>query len=393
MASVRSSVRSGFIWASLALSLAAAATVRAQETPADTAQVLERIARDLRDSGRTELTEALLELIAERYPGTESARFADSILDAIRAPRTARAGRNHMIAWNTIYGVWLGVALPLTFDEDPDESALGLGLLILPPTAFLIAKRFSDNSQVTRAQAAGQTFGSLWGTFQGFGWKEVLDIGRSQDCFVDLFPGQTFCFDDDSETAGFAMGVVGGVAGLALGHVLARNLEPGTMTAVGHGATWGTWFGAALGILADQEDDALLTWSLMGGNIALVATALGAPAMNLRPGQAWLITAGGLAGLVAGFGVDLLAEFDDDKGAVVPPLLGSALGIAATFAAVQKSNRELNVPIQASLLEITDGSPRVGIPVPLPNLTRSFDRNGRSRYAPGMRLGLFSATF
>lgn len=377
----------------LALALAPGAVkVGAQETPADTAQVLERVARSVRDAGRTELAEALFEWIAQRYPGTASARFADSILDASRAPRTAHAGRNHMIAWSTVYGAWLGVALPRVFDEDPDESAFGAGLLILPPTAFFMAKIFSDNRQVTRTQAAGQTFGSLWGTFQGFGWKNVLDIGRRQECFFDEFTGQTFCFDDDSETAGFAMGVVGGVAGLALGHVLARNLEPGTMTAIGHGATWGTWFGAALGILADQEDDALLTWSLMGGNIALVATAIGAPTMNLRSGQAWLITAGGLAGLVAGLGVNLLAELDD-KDAVVPPLLGSAFGMAATFAIVRKSNRELNVPIQVSLLEITDGNPRVGIPVPLPDFTRLLDRNGQSRHAPGMRFGLFSATF
>ncbi|MFQ5550735.1 MAG: tol-pal system YbgF family protein, partial [Gemmatimonadales bacterium] len=258
----------------LALSLASgAATLRAQETPADTARVLEQIARNLRDSGRTELAEALLELITQRYPGTESARLADSLLGAIRGPGTARAGRNHMIAWSTIYGAWLGVALPLTFDEDPGESAFGAGLLILPPTAFLLAKIFSDNNQVTRAQAAGQTFGSLWGTFQGFGWKDVLDIGRTEQCFFDSFSGQTFCSDNDSETAGFAMGVAGGIAGFAVGHVLARNLDPGTMTAIGHGANWGSWFGAALGILADQEDDALLTWSLMGGNIALVGTA------------------------------------------------------------------------------------------------------------------------
>jgi hypothetical protein len=57
-----------------------------------------------------------------------------------------------------------------------------------------------EKSAITDGQAGIIQFGSFWGTWQGFGWQSVLDIGEEEFCDVDV------CYTSDSDTAPWADG-------------------------------------------------------------------------------------------------------------------------------------------------------------------------------------------
>src|SRR5690606_5243231 len=129
----------------------------------------------------------------------------------------------------------------------------GLGLLLGAPAGFLAARAYGNRTMPTDGQARALTFGGLWGTWQGFGWSEVLDLGQEEYCEPPEFGG--YCYDtgDDTSTRTLAA-VVGGLAGIGTGALLARKPIPaGTAAAVTLSGFWGTWFGWGAGYMADQE--------------------------------------------------------------------------------------------------------------------------------------------
>jgi hypothetical protein len=93
------------------------------------------------------------------------------------------------------------------------------------------------------------------------------------------------------------------------------------------GSIWGSWYGVATAIAADVDDDAGLTWALMGGNLGLVASALATRNWKMSAGRVRIISAAGLGGGVAGLGLDLLADVHDEATAVLIPAITSALGL------------------------------------------------------------------
>lgn len=106
-------------------------------------------------------------------------------------------------------------------------------------------------------------------------WRAVLDLG-SWGIYGDYG-----CYEDTSAKAPWVAGILGGLAGVGTGAALARTRASGheTSTAVELGSLWGTWFrlASALALGTDEpEEDAALTWALLGGNGGLIASALGA---------------------------------------------------------------------------------------------------------------------
>ncbi|MBI4543766.1 MAG: hypothetical protein HY703_01050 [Gemmatimonadetes bacterium] len=319
----------------LLLTLLRPAPAGAQVTAADSAAVLYGLAARLEAEGRAELAESLLELIRERYPLTPVAGEADRRLAALRAGRRDRSGRVELVVWSTLYGAWLGMAVPGALGADQAE-AYGLGLLLGAPATFLLSNAYSRAHGVSEGRARAITLGGTWGTWQGFGWGEVLDLGEEQHCTQGGFNQPEYCYTETSTAARFASMIAGGLAGIAAGGLAARSREisPGTATVVNFGALWGSWYGLASGIVLDAEqgndgDDRLLAWTLAGGNLGLLATALLAPRWQLSRGRARLISIAGVAGLVAGFGLDLLLTVDDETAAFLIPMATSAAGLAA----------------------------------------------------------------
>ena len=157
---------------------------------------------------------------------------------------------------------------------------------------------------------------------------------------------------------------------------------------------WGTWFGVAGGVLLDLDDDDLLAATLVGGDVALLTTALLAPGWNVTRGRARMVSIAGVLGGLAGVGLDLVAQPDDEKVAIALPLAGSVLGLVLGAAATRDSAvpRALEAAADGSLLRYEDGRLGVGLPTPLPTLVPT-DRPGSSGWAPALAFEVFRASF
>ncbi|MHB1191523.1 MAG: tetratricopeptide repeat protein [Longimicrobiales bacterium] len=367
----------------------------AQVSPADSAEVLLDAASRFSSQGRHDVADALYRLIAERFPSTPAAEVARLRLGAARAAGTAGSGRVELQVWSTLYGLWLGIAVPGALGADESEP-YGLGLLLGGPAGFFAGKQIAGSRDLTEGQARAITLGGTWGTWQGFGWAEVLDLGQEEVCFDDEF-GRN-CYDEgDSSEEKFAAMILGGVAGIAAGAALSsRPISPGVATAVNFGSLWGTWFGFGFGYLADLEEDALLAATLLGGNVGLAATALKAPDWNPTRSRARIVSIYGVIGGLSGLGVDLLTQPDDEKVAMAIPLAGSIAGLALGMMNTRRFDAAepapAGTPPGGALLNLSEGNWRLGAPLPHPRVLELDGPRGLVR-RPALGLTLVHARF
>ncbi len=365
--------------------------VRAQVTRADTAAVLLRAAEVFQGEGRWEVAEALFQHIGERFPDTSAGARA---LEALRRPAAGRVSRSSQVelqVWSTLYGAWLGIAVPGAFGAD-DPGPYGAGLLVGGPAGFLAGRALARSRALSEGQVRAITFGGTWGTWQGFGMAELLDWGEKEVCDLD------FCYVDDSngEEVLKAM-VLGGLAGIGTGVFLARKpISSGVATTANFGALWGTWFGVAGGILAGLEGDDLLAATLLAGNGGLVSSALMAPTWNLTRERARLISIAGVIGALGGVGLDLIVQPDDEKVAMALPLLGSVagLGLGAVWTAdpPSPSRAQAEAGPGAPLLSLEGNRWRLDPPGPFPTVALRDGPRGPVA-EPALGLTLFRARF
>lgn len=364
-----------------------------QPTAADSAAILLETAGRFQSEGQSDVARALYRLVAERFPDTPAGARARAFLAVVRDEGIAGNGRVELQVFSTLYGLWLGVAIPGAFGAEEPEP-YGVGLLLGGPAGFMAGKAIARSRALTEGQARAVTLGGSWGTWQGAGWANVLDLGTSEECFFDEYSGGEICYENgDTSEETFAAMIVGGVAGIAAGTVLSRRaISPGVATAVNFGALWGTWFGFAGGFLADLEDDALLASTLLGGDAGLLVTALGAPRWNPSRSRARLVSIYGVIGALSGLGLDLLTQPDDEKVAVGIPLAGSILGLALGVGATRDYDARLEGGPQAppgsgALLSLRDGSWSVHAPLPHPVMVERPGPRGVERSAAiGVRL-------
>jgi hypothetical protein len=303
------------------------------------------------------------------------------------------------MVWATTFGAWMGVAVPATFGAD-GAGAYGAGLLVGGPAGFLGARAYSKSQPLSAGQVRAITFGSLWGTWQGFGLLELLDIGENEYCDFD------YCYTDGPDSqAVFGSLLIGGLAGTLGGALLARKPIPsGVAAAVNFGALWGTWFGVAGGILADLEGDALLASAFLAGDAGLLATGLMAPGWEMSRNRARLISISGVVGGIAGAGLDLIAQPDDEKVAIGIPLAGSIIGLVVGANLTKDMDRPRGLGSSAlndfaeildgesSLLSFRGGRFSLGMPAPYPTLVPVETDRGSS-YKPALGFTLLDSRF
>ncbi len=360
--------------------LVVAVPAQAQVTRADTAAVLLDAARTFEAEGRLDLAEDLFQAVAERFADTEAGVTAVGALEAVQAMRAAGRGQAGYVAWSTIFGAWLGVAVPAAFGaEDPEPY--GLGLLIGAPAGFFGSRAYGKATDMTVGTSRTITFSWMWGTWQGLGWQAALDLG------------------EDDDQAPWIAAVVGGVTGYAAGIAATRawNVTPGASEMLWHSSIWGTGYGFALGFLADLEGDDLLASTLIGGNVGLLASIPASNAWNPTSGQVRIVSVAGLAGAVAGLGVDLLFSVDSDKTAVAIPTVGATIGLLGGAAITAGDDpgptpEEDTRGFQAALLQLDRGV-HLGVPAPMPVLRSRLMPDGRTEWDPGVSVTLFQAAF
>lgn len=375
--------------------------IAGQVTRADSAAVLLHAARTFQEEGRTAVAEALFRHITDRFGDTRAADEARLALLELPAESSAEGARVELMVWATSYGAWLGVATAGAFGAD-DPGPYGAGLLLGGPGGFLAGRVLARSRSLSEGQVRAITFGSLWGTWTGYGVMEVMDWGEEKVCPQDL--GYCYRRSRDIQDVFRAL-VLGGLAGTVTGAILARNpISSGTATTVNFGALWGSWFGLAGGVLADLEGDPLLTSTLIGGNAGLVATASLASTWNLSRNRARLISIAGVIGGLAGAGLDLMIQPDDAKVAMGIPLAGSIVGLAAGAALTTGWDRRGpagpgggkdadGAPgLGGSLLGFRDGHVHLGIPSPFPTLVPVESERGFS-YRPAVGFTLLKGSF
>ena len=364
---------------------------RAQVSRTDSAAVLLSVAREFRDEGQVEVAEALLHLIRERFGGTPAAAQARDVLARLTVDRSSSARRVELQVWSTLQGLWLGLAVPGALGADGSE-AYGAGLLVGVPGGFLAGRALARSRPFSEGQVRAITFGGTWGIWQGIALAELLDWGEGEVC------GDFGCFpEDDNGQELLAGGVLGGLAGVAAGAVLARRPISGALaTTVNFGALWGSWFGLAGGVLADLEGDALLGAALAGGDAGLLAAALG-KGWGLSRNRARLVSIGGVIGGLLGAGVDLLAQPEDEKALVAIPLAGSLLGLGVGAAVTReqgtitgdegRAREGRTAATGGSLLRVSGSSVNLGIPAPRPVFLPT-DRSHGLSWRPGVAMVL-----
>jgi hypothetical protein len=377
----------------VALVVGASGDASAQLSAADSAAVLLDAARDFESEGRRDVAEALYRLILERYPASAQASVARTQLAALPQDDAGDSGSVELRVWMTLYGAWLGAAVPASFGADSPEP-YGIGLLVGGPAGFFAGRLLDRRLALSAGQARAITLGGTWGTWQGFGWQEVLDLGVAQECAFDS------CYDaEDTMEETFGAMVLGGLAGIGVGALVAgADWTPGTASTVNFASIWGSWFGFAGAKVFDFDgagDDDLLAATLVGGNVGLVTSALLAPGWNVSRSRARLVSTAGVLGAVAGLGIDLLVKPDDDDVAFGIPLAGSILGLGVGIVATRNggaTDEAFETAPDGALVRVRDGRLALGIPAAMPTLV---PRDGRHRttWHPAVRVELFRADF
>jgi hypothetical protein len=368
--------------------------------PVDTAAVLLRVARDLQSQGRTDLAEALLRFIRQHYGATAVGADAEQDLGALQHTRVARSGRGEMTAWTTVYGVWLGVAIPAAIGASGPE-VYGFGLLVGGPAGFAFGKSFGEGGSMSNGRAKAITFGWMWGTYQAIGWRAALHLGDHEvtyACVEYSYPGcQPYTYRQTPDGAPYIAGILGGAAGFATGALLTetREVSSGTMNAVQLAGLWGSWFGITTAGVLDLDGDAPLVLTLVAGDAAVLTAALVAPSIHFSSSRPWVISAAGLAGLVGGLGVDLIIQPNDDKAAIAIPMVASIIGLAVGANATSNDVDDGGGSQGGAdaVLGVRDGRLSLGIPMPAPTILRVPDSSGRLRAQPGLKIGVFSVRF
>jgi hypothetical protein len=369
----------------IVLAALSATTTRAeaQATPADSAGVLVGVAAQLQAEGRVELAHALLQLVRDRYPNTPAAAEAARLLGLLQQNTRDESGRTELMVFGATYGAALGIGFPIAFNSDSPEG-YGIGLIVGAPLGFLLSRAYAHNRPLSEGQASAIISGTLWGAWQSFGWMRVLDIGEGEECFQGQPGDPEFCSEVGADADEIvSMMIAGSVVGLGVGAALSRkHITNGTAATVNFGALWGSWFGLALGIWADQDDDALFTSALLGGNAGLVGGALGNSRWRLSESRARLISIAGVAGGLAGLGALLIASPDDvGNEAVLVPLAGSIAGIGLGAYWTRHLDRDAMI-----------GGRRSRLGLELPSFQPMLVDNGRKR-VPVMGLTLIQARF
>ena len=366
----------------LATALATPRPADAQITRADSAAVLLSVASDFENRAEGAVAEALYRHIVDRFPGTPAAGTAGARLDAASAELSQAGGEIELKVWSTLYGIWLGMAVPATADAEGPE-AYGVGLLLGAPAAFLAGRAFSRSRPVSPGQARTITWGGTWGAWQGMGWANALRLGDNER----IIEGDILINEGPSDQAIFASMIAGSAVGLVSGALASRReITPGTSTSAMLGSIWGSWFGLASSVLLDLDETTAWGTTMMTGNAGLAAGALAGSRWPLSRSRARLISVGGLIGGIGGLGIVMITQPNNDDVEIGIPLAGSIFGLVLGAALTQGRGEEdasenaqtaESLPVPGALLNWSRGEWSLSAPLPFPVRESAAQADGR----------------
>ena len=259
--------------------------------------------------------------VIDRYPDTGYARFAEDRkqrleqlnLPSIRRRKIDQSGRVGTVVFSTLYSTWLGIGTARLADETDNAKSIATGMMIGAPAGLLTSLVATRNAKLSRGQSALINFGGLWGTWQGLGWT-ILTAPEVDDKLL------------------IRRAMIGGLSGILATAVLTRKIDPnlGDMAIINYGALWGTWLSVCAAQVTGFEDgDGLQAWTLIGGNIGVIAMASLSPKIDITPARAHWINLGGIIGTTVASGVVMImAESDiSEKTAFATLMVGGVAGL------------------------------------------------------------------
>jgi hypothetical protein len=241
------------------------------------------------------------------------------------------------------YGAWVGIATPIAFESE-SEVAYGSGLILGAPTGLLIASALSKNADISRGRASMISLGGHLGTWQGIGWAAVGDA--------------------EGESV-VGAGLAGGLGGI----VLASVLTSGQQISEGHGAlssmglTWGAWYGLMVAGIADLEDNEVLSAALIGSDVLVSAALVGGRNLHMSQARSRWINLGGFGGILAGAGLAVMAQSEDDAATwgLLASTSAAGLALATHWSRDYDAGKDLSCRPGEQGEPILSLAPRVGL--------------------------------
>lgn len=263
-----------------------------------------------------------------------------------------QSGRFDLIRYSGLWGIWAAIALPASMESD-DPKLYAASLMAVPTASILAAVNWSRQSNVGKGRSAFIALGGNLGIWHGLGWSALADR-------------------DGSEMVGIALGASAGGIVLGAGLSEAWNVGEGHGQLTSSALYWGMWYGLVLANIADDTDslegDDVLR-SMLLTSVGTVG-AIGVLARNstLKQNQVRLINLGGLVGTLFGFGIDVIGEVGDARGAFLIAGLGTTVGLLVSWQAVRNSGSSFDSRLGGGSLGLSAVPDRLGSNRPMPAL-------------------------
>jgi len=261
----------------------------------------------------------VLEKLAQYYPGTIAAQQAQALRDSLMTlpPMQDRSGRVGVVVFSTLYGTWLGVALPVIAEAD-DPKAFVASMMAGSTIGLVASLNATKNHPISDGRASLINFGGWFGTWQGIAWSNAFGAEGGRNVVTGA--------------------VIGGLAGIGASVALTanKNIRPGYATLINFGGIWGTWFAlCAAEITEVRAEETEYGFIAAGGDIGILATAIAAKNTLMSRGRARLINIAGVVGTVFGLGAAVLIEVDEAQTAFAMMGAGSLTGLLIGSAATK----------------------------------------------------------
>lgn len=295
-------------------------------TPEQQAEGVLSFARRLIEQKDVQLAIPVLERLVQYYPGTPASQKAQAWRDSLVAlpPRADQSGRVGVVVFSTLYGTWLGVAIPIIAEAD-DPKAFVASMMVGSTAGLLMSLNATKARAISDGRASLINFGGWFGTWQGIAWSNAAGVDDGRDIVSSA--------------------VFGGLAGLGTSIILTanRNIRPGYATLVNFGGIWGSWFALCIAEIADlQRSETEFGFIAAGGDIGILTTAIAAKNTPMSRGRARLINIAGIVGTVFGLGTAVLAEVDKAEATFAIMGAGSIAGLLIGGSATKNYDRALH---------------------------------------------------
>jgi hypothetical protein len=235
-----------------------------------------------------------------------------------------RNGRAAIVIGTSAYGIWLGVAADVLFENDSIRGA------IIPPlvgmgAGLAVSLLATANHPIDGGQAWTIITGMEYGSINGALWAGSLNL-------------------DSQEVVGTALAT--GLASTAIGLLVAEKLHPrqGDVEVVRSGLLWGTVTGllAMAAISPDSDDKAFFRASAVSMNLGFLGGLALAASFDVSRNRDLIIDAGALGGGFVGFGVTWLATAGPSMNGE-PLAVGTLVGMYAGMGAAIFLTREMDL--------------------------------------------------